>query len=295
VSNDKAVKKPVPAKSITLGRVLNQSEEIKESVAEAAIDLASVNVALKQEGKAGHPVQTIEASAAQNEAVEQKVAKAADDLHKVNAELAKEVAERIVIESELADTKTDLAEARDDLSTSRANEQEARQSSLQDAVTGLPNRALFEERLDHGLIQAKRQGWGLAVMFIDIDNFKSINDTHGHDLGDKVLVTVANRLKASVRGEDTVSRWGGDEFVCLLLDVKRETEVARIAEKMAGRIAEACEVDGTGVSIRVSIGVAVYPGDGTTADSLLKNADKAMYSAKGTETRVVLFRESASR
>ena len=230
---------------------------------------------------------------AQNEVVEQKVAKAADDLHEVNAELAKEVAERTIIEAELADTKSDLAEARDDLSTSRANEEETRQNSLKDAVTGLPNRLLFEQRLEHGLLQAKRRGWGLAVMFIDIDKFKSINDTHGHDQGDKVLITVANRLQASVRGEDTVSRWGGDEFVCLLLDIKQEADVARIGEKMAGRIAEALELDGTGLSVKASIGVAVYPGDGTTADSLLKSADKAMYRAKGTEKRVVLFGASA--
>lgn len=285
-------RKPVPAKSTTLGRVLSQSEDIKESVEEAASDLAAVNVALKQEGQAGLPVQTVEEAVAQNEEVQQKVAKAADDLDQVNAELVKEVAERIVIESELADTKTDLAEARDDLSKSRANEEETRHTALQDAVTGLPNRVLFEQRLDHGLIQAKRHGWELAVLFIDVDKFKSINDAHGHELGDKVLLTVANRLQASVRGEDMVSRWGGDEFVCLLLDVKQQADVVRIAAKMVDRIAEACDFDGTALSIGASIGVAVYPGDGETADILLKNADRAMYRAKGTEKRVVLFRES---
>jgi diguanylate cyclase len=292
-SDSRALEKPVPAKSISLERVLDQSEEIKEHVEEAASELASVNAAL-QERKVRLPVQTIEEVIAQNQEVEHKVAKAADDLDQVNAGLAKEVAERIGIDSELVETKTDLSEARDDLSKAQAKEKEARQIALHDAITGLPNRVLFDQRLDHGLIQAKRYGWGLAVMFIDLDKFKSINDSYGHDLGDKVLLMVANRLQAFLRGEDTVSRWGGDEFVCLLLDVKQEADAARLAEKMVYRIAEACEFNGTVLSIRASIGVTIYPGDGETADILLKNADRAMYKAKGTDKRVMLFRESAS-
>jgi diguanylate cyclase (GGDEF)-like protein len=291
-SDSRALEKPVPAKSISLERVLDQSEEIKEHVEEAASELASVNAAL-QERKVRLPVQTIEEVIAQNQEVEHKVAKAADDLDQVNAGLAKEVAERIGIDSELVETKTDLSEARDDLSKAQAKEKEARQIALHDAITGLPNRVLFDQRLDHGLIQAKRYGWGLAVMFIDLDKFKSINDSYGHDLGDKVLLMVANRLQAFLRGEDTVSRWGGDEFVCLLLDVKQEADAARLAEKMVYRIAEACEFNGTVLSIRASIGVTIYPGDGETADILLKNADRAMYRAKGTGKRVMLFRESA--
>ncbi len=132
------------------------------------------------------------------------------------------MAERLVIETELSDVKNDLAEVRDDLSKSQANEEESRNAALHDALTGLPNRVLFEEHLDHGLIQAKRHGWKLAVLFMDIDNFKNINDTYGHDLGDRVLLTVADRLQSATRGGDTVSRWGGDEFVCLLLEVKQE-------------------------------------------------------------------------
>jgi diguanylate cyclase len=214
-------------------------------------------------------------------------------LKDVNAELAKEVAGRIVIESELADTKADLADARVELTQSRANEEKSRRSSLQDAVTGLSNRVMFDHRLDHGLIQARRLRWGFAVLFIDIDKFKSINDTHGHDMGDKVLRTVASRLRASVRGEDTVSRWGGDEFACILLNIKQEADVARIAEKLVARIAEDCDLDGTVLSIGASIGVAVFPEDGETAEMLVKNADRAMYRAKDTGKTVVLFREVA--
>ena len=291
-SKSKDLKKNASAKKASLGGVLKKNEKIKETVKEAATELTSVNEVLKQEKV---PVQVIENALIQNEGVEHKVAKAAEDLKLVNAKLAKELAERIVLESELADTKTNLAEVRDDLSKSQVKEEEAQQIALQDALTGLPNRVSFEQRLDHGLIQAKRHGWGLAILFIDIDNFKSINDSHGHDLGDQVLLMVANRLQSSVRDEDMISRWGGDEFVCLLLEVRQEADVTRLAKKMINRIAETCEFNGTTLSIRACIGIAIYPADGETADILFKNADTAMYKAKGTKKRVVLFRKSRER
>ena len=286
-------KKNVPAKNAPLERVLKKNEKIKETVKQAASELTSVNEVLKRGKGVEVPVQIIKEVITQNKEVEYKVAKAADDLHQVNAELVKEMAERVVLESELADTKTDLADVRDDLSKSQAKEEETRKSAFKDALTGLPNRVLFEQSLDNGLIQAKRHGWGLAVLFIDIDKFKSINDTYGHDMGDKVLIMVADRLKSTVREEDMISRWAGDEFVCLLLEVKQEADVTRLAENMVDRISETCEFYGTVLSISVSIGIATYPADGKTADILFKNADTAMYKAKGTEKRVALFRESA--
>ena len=280
------------AKNASLKHVVKRNEKIKETVKQAANELTSVNEILKQGKEVKIPVQIIKEAITQNKEVEYKVAKAADDLHQVNTELAMEVAERLVIEGELSDMKNDLADVRDDLSKSQAKEEESRKVALHDALTGLPNRVLFEERLDHGLLQAKRHGWKLAVLFMDIDNFKSINDSYGHDLGDKVLLTVADRLQSFVRGEDTVSRWAGDEFVCLLMEVKQEADVTRLAEKMVNRISEAFKFKGTVLSISVSIGIAIYPADGETADILFKNADTAMYKAKGTERRVVLFRDS---
>ena len=285
----KAEKKDKSNKKASLGHVLKKNEKIKQTVKKAASKLTSVNEVLKKENV---PVQIMKQAVTQNEDVEQKVAKAADDLKLVNVKLAEEMAERIVIESELADTKTDLAEVRDDLSKAQVKTEEAQQSALQDALTGLPNRLSFEQSLEHGLSQAKRHGWGLAVLFIDIDKFKSINDSYGHDLGDQVLLMVASRLKSFVRDEDIVSRWGGDEFVCLLLEVKQEADVTQLAEKMINRVAEAFEFQGTVLSIRASIGIAIYPADGDTSEILFKNADIAMYKAKGTEQRVVLFRES---
>ena len=293
-SKSKDLKKTVSDKNASLKGVINRNEKIKETVKEAANELTSVNEVLKQGKEVKIPVQIIKEAITQNKEVEYKVAKAADDLHQVNTELAKEVAERIVIETELSDVKDDLADVREELSESIAKEEKSRNIAIHDALTGLPNRVLFEEHLDHGLIQAKRHGWKLAVLFIDIDNFKNINDSHGHDLGDKVLLTVADRLQSATRSEDTVSRWGGDEFVCLLLEVKQEADVARLAELMVKRISETFEFKGVVLSIRVSIGIAIYPADGETADILFKNADTAMYKAKGTQRRVVLFRDSVS-
>jgi diguanylate cyclase (GGDEF)-like protein len=280
----------VPAKNTALRRVLFRTRAIRETIKQAASSLSVANALLRRGKRARDSVRTAEEAVAQYEDVQKSVARSADDLSQVNTALAVEVTERAVIESELADTKTDLVEARDDLSQSQADEHEARQLALHDSLTALPNRALCEQDLDHGLTQARRRGWGLAVLFIDIDDFKRINDSYGHDLGDKVLVMVANRLRSFFRGEDTVSRWGGDEFVCLLLEVRQEADVLLLAEEMLSRITEAFEVGGTVVSIECSIGIAVYPADGDTADILLKNADTAMYRAKGAEKKVRLLR-----
>jgi diguanylate cyclase len=292
-SKPKVLKKKGPASNASLERVLKKNEKIKETVKQAASELTSVNEVLKQEKGVEIPVDIIKEVITQNKEVEYKVAKAATDLHEVNAELAKEMAERVALESELADAKTDLADVRDDLSKSQAQEETTRKSALQDSLTGLPNRVSFEQSLDNGLTQAKRHGWGLAVLFIDIDKFKSINDTYGHDMGDKVLIMLADRLKSTVREEDLISRWAGDEFVCLLLEVKQDVDVTCLAEKMVSRISETFEFNGTVLSISISIGIAIYPADGETADMLFKNADTAMYKAKGSKKRVVLFRESA--
>jgi len=285
--------KPKAAKKVSLRDTLNKNKEITENVKDAASELTSINKVLNQEIKVNTPVQSIEETIILNKDVEYKVAKAADDLHQINIELSKEMDERVIIDSELADTKTDLANVHDDLSKSKAKEEETRKITFHDALTGLPNRVLFEQHLAQGLIQAKRHGLGLAVLFFDIDNFKSINDSYGHDLGDKVLLMVANRLRSLIREEDTVSRWGGDEFICLLLEVKQEADVTRLAEKIVNQIAVDFEFNRIVISIRASIGIAIYPSDGETADILFKNADMAMFKAKGTEKRVMLFRESA--
>jgi len=289
------------ARSASLERVLSRSRKIRAAIKKAAGRLASATVTLKQRRKANSSRHSVDRAITEYEQVEGEVASAAQDLTEVNTDLAVEVAERAGIESELADTKADLADVKVDLATahdslaeSQASEQEALHLALHDALTGLPNRALFDQSLDHGLIQAQRHGWRLAVIFIDIDDFKDINDTHGHQVGDEALLMIAERLRSFVRAEDIVTRWGGDEFGCLLLEVGPDAEVARLACDMVDRIAEEFESSSTTLTLRCSAGIAIYPGDGASADVLLKNADEAMYKAKGTAERVVLSGSSAS-
>jgi diguanylate cyclase (GGDEF)-like protein len=284
--------KLIPTNHTPLKLVLDQSEEIQENVKDAADQLSSINLVLKQEDKDNLPIQSIKEVVTQNEEIEQKLVKAADDLHQVNAELAKAVAERIEIESELVDKRNDLSEVYAALSKAQSQEEDAIHIGLHDALTELPNRLLFEQRLDYGLIQAKRHGWKLAILFIDLDKFKNINDTYGHQIGDRVIMLVADRLKVFIRSEDTVSRWGGDEFVCILMNVNLEADVISLAEKMVDHIAEECEFDGIILSLSATIGIAIYPQDGETADMLFKNVDRAMYKSKGTDQRVTLFNKS---
>lgn len=278
--------------TVPLKKVLNQSEEIKANVEKAAEQLGSVNAVLTNNAKVLPPFPTIEEVIAQNEEAEKKVVKAAEDLQQVNAELTKQVAERINIESELREIKNDLLEIRIDLSKSQEKEKGALHIALHDPLTGLPNRLLLEQRLEHGLTQSRRYGTKLALMFIDLDKFKNINDSYGHDIGDRVLITVAKRLQSFVRGEDIVSRWGGDEFVCILLNIHLDSDVISLAEKMVKRIAEPCEFNGIVLSISATIGIAVCPRDGETAEILFKQVDRAMYRSKGTDQRVMLFKDA---
>ncbi len=283
------LKKRVSGERASLEHVLVENEKIEASVEKAAGDLTLVNDTLKQDVTS---LPVTRRALTRNEDVEREVSKAAADLKLVNVTLANEMAERSAIESELASVRNDLAEARDDLLDARAREKAAQEAALHDALTGLPNRASFEESLDHGLIQAKRHGWRLAVLFIDIDDFKSLNDTYGHGLGDQVLRTTAARLRSFFRDEDLICRWGGDEFVCLLLDVQQDDSVVRLAKELSEHISEARRFGEVTLVTELSIGIAMFPEDGETADALVRNADIAMYEAKGTETRVVLFQNT---
>ena len=149
-----------------------------------------------------------------------------------------------------------------------------------DALTGLPNRALLAERLTLAIGQARRAGARLAVLFLDLDRFKIINDSLGHAVGDTVLGLVAERLRLAVRATDMASRQGGDEFVVLLGDVADERAVAELCDKLCLAIRLPYALGGQQVYLGVTIGVAMYPGDGDDAATLIGNADVAMYHAK---------------
>ncbi len=162
----------------------------------------------------------------------------------------------------------------------RASEARLDQLAHYDTLTGLPNRALLHDRMRQAMARADRGQTLLAVMFLDLDRFKEINDSLGHAVGDEVLKETARRVQSCLRSTDTVARLGGDEFTVLLEDVHQADEVAAVARKIIGAFAEQAEVAGQELHLSTSIGITVYPLDDHDADTLLKNADIAMYQAK---------------
>lgn len=149
-----------------------------------------------------------------------------------------------------------------------------------DALTGLPNRRMFRDRLEQEIRKLERTGLSLAVMFLDLDHFKEVNDTMGHDRGDDLLKAVAERLKACVRETDTVARLGGDEFVILLSEMDDLSNSERIAENILVQLIRPFELGAEPIYMSASIGITLYPTDAIDFDNLLKNADQAMYVAK---------------
>jgi diguanylate cyclase len=149
-----------------------------------------------------------------------------------------------------------------------------------DVLTDLPNRALLLDRLNFAIELASRKGWQLALMFLDLDRFKHVNDSLGHTIGDQLLKLVSERLIGCARHSDTVSRQGGDEFVVLLPVIECPEDAAMCAQKLIASLSLPYQVNDHYLHIRVSIGISVYPKDGTDAETLIKNADTAMYCAK---------------
>jgi diguanylate cyclase (GGDEF)-like protein/PAS domain S-box-containing protein len=149
-----------------------------------------------------------------------------------------------------------------------------------DSLTDLPNRALLNDRLSQAMVLAQRHAKKMALLFLDVDHFKHINDTLGHAVGDRLLQSIAQRLRASVRNSDTVSRQGGDEFVILLADLTRIEDVAVSADKIMLSLRAPHHIDPHDLHVTVSMGIVIYPDDGTEAETLMKHADFAMYHAK---------------
>jgi diguanylate cyclase (GGDEF)-like protein/PAS domain S-box-containing protein len=169
-----------------------------------------------------------------------------------------------------------------DVTERKAHENQLKHQANYDSLTGLANRNLLQDRLRQALISARRNNHGLATLFIDLDNFKNINDSLGHDAGDLLLVQVAARLSGSVREGDTVARQGGDEFVLVLSELKTEDDVPGVAQKILKMMSAPFVISGRELYVTCSIGIATYPKDGEDRQTLLKNADAAMYRAKET-------------
>jgi diguanylate cyclase (GGDEF)-like protein len=175
-------------------------------------------------------------------------------------------------------------------------EQEVRHQAYHDGLTGLPNRTYFGERLAETLALAARHGQTCALMFIDLDRFKIVNDSLGHDAGDTLLKEVSKRIAACLRAGDLLFRMGGDEFTIILPQEAKPEDAAHVAKRVLEAVAAPVPIHEHEVTVGASIGIAVYPGDGDTADALLKNADAAMYSAKeGGRNRHAFYRAEMNR
>jgi diguanylate cyclase (GGDEF)-like protein len=251
----------VPGSFLT--EVVAQSEQILELIKQSAAELSAARTGIKHELANGDSLPGATSAL-------DKMQEASAMLTAVNQALRNEIRDRTMVDYQLA--------------AAVEQEEGARIAALHDDLTGLPNRVLFKDRLEHGLAQAKRHGWTLAVMFVDLDNFKVINDTYGHQAGDAVLQTVAMRLKHNTRNEDTIGRVGGDEFLYLLTQIRDQNDLAIIAAKILKAIQAPCNVSLRDTIVdpclKASIGISVFPKDGASASVLINRADEAMYEAK---------------
>ncbi|MEO7055812.1 MAG: GGDEF domain-containing protein [Caldimonas sp.] len=243
---------------------------------------------------------------------------AADPIKAATRTLVRLKAEAGALRAELAGLRRDLAEARENFGDLRAaqlleaNEHlvraalysetraetaansldELAQTSQRDGLTDTPNRALLLDRLESAIALARRRHTRVAVLFIDLDHFKPINDALGHAVGDRVLQWVARQLESSVRDSDTVSRYGGDEFVVLLTEVAKPFGAGAAAAKMLRALASTCRVGEHTPAVSASIGIALFPRDGDDGAGLIALADAAMYQAKKRSPGGFMFHET---
>jgi diguanylate cyclase (GGDEF)-like protein len=260
--------------SIDFEKTLDKSVLAAELVAQSAQELADVNLILQDELHATQAPPAVQLAIIKSQSVEDKVNQASLHLSTVNTVLAAELAERSDLEVRLA--------------TAQADEDTARTASLHDALTGLPNRLLLDDRLTQGMANAARHGSMLALVFIDLNKFKCVNDTYGHAAGDFVLRLISQRLKACTREVDTVSRHGGDEFLLILSDLHSKDDLTSVVSYVLEAISQPCDLATFGATsgfvVTASAGVAIFPQDGTDGAKLIGAADAAMYSAKKSGT-----------
>lgn len=180
----------------------------------------------------------------------------------------------------------------EDITERKKYEEKIQQMAFHDSLTGLPNRKLFSDRLGIVLAQARRNKKKVGIVMLDLDNFKDVNDTLGHDVGDTLLKAVAERLSVILRKSDTVARFGGDEFVLIFPDMEAIEEAIQVVQKIIDRFNKPFLIDTHQLVVTTSIGIAVYPNDGMDEEILMKNADIAMYQAKQAgRARYQLYKE----
>ncbi|HSB23702.1 MAG TPA: GGDEF domain-containing protein [Burkholderiaceae bacterium] len=221
------------------------------------------------------------------------VLECADELSALQASLTEELGRCKRIERELVDVRAALARSRVELTGTRDGERRARHLALHDSLTGLPNRRYFGECLDRALARIEPAHPGLAVLYVDLDGLKAINDRHGHDTGDQLLKIVASRLRAALRQQDAVCRLGGDEFACVLADLLNREQLTHLACKLFDTVSAPMQIGESALIVRPSIGIVTCPAGGNTGTVLLKHADTAMYCAKREQTGYAFFSEPA--
>ncbi len=202
------------------------------------------------------------------------------DLGQLNGMLADERQQHRALENALLASDAALLRARADIFDFMDQAQFARQQASHDSLTGLANRGHFVACLDAALARRPQARVALAAFYLDLDGFKSINDLHGHDIGDQVLKIVATRLVHAVRAEDKVARLGGDEFACLLLNRPSDEQLQTLASKLLETVSAPMRIGKLEIRVRASIGIAMHPENGESSQALLRNADAAMYRAK---------------
>ncbi|MEO8977898.1 MAG: GGDEF domain-containing protein [Casimicrobiaceae bacterium] len=269
-----AVRDELDVKAVSLAQALEHNEQIRNNLERWADELLAINEVLLQVTVPRAKAREFERTLDRCEALESAILESADALSAVNAGLTKSVAADATLSRkwQLSDTRA----------------RKMRERATRDPLTGLPNRALFDDRLRQALAHARRNGERVAVAFIDLDHFKNVNDSSGHEAGDGVLRAVATRLQSSVREGDMVSRFGGDEFICLLVESGEQVDFENVVERVVRQISHPIKVGGAQHVVYASIGVAIYPESAGTAESLITNADTAMYRAKRARSGVAL-------
>jgi diguanylate cyclase (GGDEF)-like protein/PAS domain S-box-containing protein len=203
--------------------------------------------------------------------------------------IATDITERKRLEEVVRQKNVQLGRAIQAEAELRQRQEHLHFAATHDQLTGLPNRALLYQRAEHAIAVCRRSGRMLALLFIDLDRFKSVNDSLGHAAGDHLLREVATRLSGCLREVDMIARHGGDEFVVLLEDIEKIEEVEQVTTRMRSALAEPLAIEGQEVTVTSSIGAAMYPRDGEVASTLLRNADLAMYRAKDEGRNTVRF------
>lgn len=261
--------KPMPPEPVS-SLAIEDLEILLEAVRSRLRETASLNLAPPGDGPHAGIVSKAQAD----------VLDCVSALEQLHSALTRELARSRDLEMTVFDTRTALAQLRGELEGTLAGERQARHQALHDSLTSLPNRGCFQERLGVAISRATAHRSELAVVYMDLDGFKAINDQHGHAVGDEVLKIVAARLSRAVRVGDTVARLGGDEFGCLLTAFRDRDHLSLMAGKLFDAIAAPLTLDQLRLTVRPSIGISLCPTHGATAERLLASADAAMYDAK---------------